>query len=139
MKSQPYINSILYQGGQVKALEIDKQNNLWIGTLKGLAVGTINEQNFQRYTIMDSLTVSIITALYCDPNGDMWIGNGSKGKKPGLIKYNAAKKNFRQVPALSGIIPKTMVMDSKGVLWIGTGQGLLSFKNDSIISTLNTG
>ena len=135
-EAQPYINSILYQGGQVKAMEIDKQNNLWIGTVEGLAVGTINEKNFQRYTIMDSLTVTNITALYCDPNGDIWIGIEPSGKKPGLIRYNSAKKDFRQVSVLPGIIPKTMIMDSKGVLWIGTGQGLLAFKNDSIISTL---
>ena len=135
-EAQPYINSILYQGGQVKAMEIDRQNNLWIGTVEGLAVGTINGQNFQRYTIMDSLTVSTITALYCDPDGNMWIGIEPRGKKTGLIKYNAVKKDFRQVSVLPGIIPKTMVMNSKGVLWIGTALGLLAFRNDSIISTL---
>ena len=136
MKPQPYINSILYQGGQVKAMEIDKQNNLWIGTVEGLAVGTINQQNFQRYTIMDSLTVSAITALYCDPSGNMWIGTEPRGKKTGLIKYNVDKKEFRQVSVLAGIIPRTMVMDTKGVLWIGTGQGLLALRNDSIFLTL---
>ena len=135
-ESQPYINSILYDRGQVKAMEIDKQNNLWIGTVEGLAVGTINERNFQRYTVMDSLTVANITALYCDPNGDIWIGIEPSGKKPGLIRYNSTAKDFRQVSVLPGIIPKTMIMDKKGVLWIGTGQGLLAFKNDSIISTL---
>ena len=135
-EAQPYINSILYEEGQVKAMEIDKQNNLWIGTVEGLAVGTINEKNFQRFTIMDSLTVTNITALYCDPNGDIWIGIEPQGKKPGLIRYNSAEKDFRQVSVLPGIIPKTMIMDRKGVLWIGTGQGLLAFKNDSIISTL---
>ena len=31
----------------VTALEIDKQNNLWIGTNDGVVIGTINEQNFQ--------------------------------------------------------------------------------------------
>jgi ligand-binding sensor domain-containing protein/serine phosphatase RsbU (regulator of sigma subunit) len=135
-EAQSYINSILYEEGQVKAMEIDKQNNLWIGTVEGLAVGTINERNFQRYTVMDSLTVANITALYCDPNGDIWIGIEPSGKKPGLIRYNSATKDFRQVSVLPGIIPKTMIMDRKGVLWIGTGQGLLAFKNDSIISTL---
>jgi ligand-binding sensor domain-containing protein/serine phosphatase RsbU (regulator of sigma subunit) len=135
-EAQPYINSILYRGGQVKAMEIDRQNNLWIGTVEGVAVGTINEQNFQRYTLMDSLTVSLITALYCDPNGDMWIGTEPRGVKPGLIKYNAVKKDFKPISALPGIIPKTMVMDGNGVLWIGTGQGLIAFKNDSVISTV---
>jgi ligand-binding sensor domain-containing protein/serine phosphatase RsbU (regulator of sigma subunit) len=135
-EAQPYINSILHRGGQVKALEIDKKNNLWIGTVEGVAVGTIYEQNFQRYTLLDSLTISLITALYCDPNGDMWIGTEPRGDKPGLIKYVAAEEDFKPVTTLPGIIPKTMVMDSKGVLWIGTGEGLLAFKNDSVISTV---
>jgi ligand-binding sensor domain-containing protein len=54
----------------------------------------------------------------------------------GLIKYDATKKVFKKVSALSGIILKTMVMDSKGILWIGTGEGLIAFRNDSIISTV---
>ena len=29
-----------------------------------------------------------------------------------------------------------MVMDGKGILWIGTGEGLIAFRNDSIISTV---
>ena len=135
-EAQPYINSILYRDFQVKALEIDKENKLWIGTNDGLAVGTINEQNFQRSTIIDRLTVHTITALYCDPNDDMWIGTEPLGKKPGLIRYNAANKSFKQISVLPGIIPKAMVMDNKGVLWIGTGQGVLALRNDSIIYTL---
>jgi ligand-binding sensor domain-containing protein/serine phosphatase RsbU (regulator of sigma subunit) len=135
-ESQPYINSILYRGGQVKALEIDKQNNLWIGTVDGVAVGTVNEQNFQRYTLLDSLTVSGITALYCDPHGDMWVGTEPRGEKPGLIKYNAAEKRFRPVGVLPGIIPRAITMDRKGILWIGTGEGLIAFRNDSVISTV---
>lgn len=135
-EAQPYINSILYKEGQVKAMEVDKQNNLWIGTVEGVAVGTINEQNFQRYTLMDSLTVSEINALYCDPNGDMWIGTEPRGGKPGLIKYNAAKKDFKPVSALPGIRPKALVMDGNGILWIGTNTGVIAFRKDSIISTL---
>ncbi|TAL61087.1 MAG: hypothetical protein EPN88_15095 [Bacteroidetes bacterium] len=135
-EAQPYINSILYRGGQVKAMEIDRQNNLWIGTVEGVAVGTINEQNFARYTLMDSLTVSLITALYCDPNGFMWIGTEPRGDKPGLIKCDIARKDFKPITVLPGIIPKTMVMDGKGILWIGTGQGLIAFRNDSVLSTV---
>jgi len=135
-EAQPYINSIPPTIDQVKALEIDRQNNLWIGTDLGVVKGTINEQNFHRYNGMDSLIVDIITTLYCDPNGDMWIGTEQRGDKPGLIKYNALKKVFKKVSALAGIIPKALVMDNKGVLWIGTGEGLIAFKNDSIISTV---
>jgi ligand-binding sensor domain-containing protein/serine phosphatase RsbU (regulator of sigma subunit) len=135
-ESQPYVNSILYRDFQVKALEIDAQNNLWVGTNDGIAVGTINQQNFTRRTLLDSLTVAGITNLYCDPHGDMWIGTERVGGKPGLIKYNASNKSFKRVPALFGVLPKAMVMDDKGVLWIGTGQGLIALKNDTIISSV---
>ncbi len=135
-ESQPEINSKLYREGQVKALEIDRDNNLWIGTVDGVTVGTINGQNFQNYNSMDSLIVGVISALYCDPNGDMWIGTERMGGRAGLIKYNADNDDFKRVPALSGIIPRTMVMDGEGVLWIGTGEGLLAFLNDSIISSI---
>jgi ligand-binding sensor domain-containing protein/serine phosphatase RsbU (regulator of sigma subunit) len=135
-ETQPYINSKLYSDEQVKSLEIDRQNNLWIGTNEGVAVGTINQQNFQRYTVMDSLTVTMTSALYCDPNGDMWIGNIKMGGKPGLIKFSASSKEFKRIPVLSGIIPKAFVMDRKGILWIGSGQGVLAFRNDSVISTI---
>jgi ligand-binding sensor domain-containing protein/serine phosphatase RsbU (regulator of sigma subunit) len=135
-ESQPYINSILPRLGQVTALEIDKQNNLWIGTVEGVAVGTINEQNFQRYTLMDSLTVFGITALYCDPHGDMWIGTEPRGGKPGLIKYISDKKDFVPIEALPGIIPKSLLMDREGTLWIGTGEGLIAYKGDSVLFTI---
>jgi ligand-binding sensor domain-containing protein/serine phosphatase RsbU (regulator of sigma subunit) len=135
-ESQPYINSTLPSGGQVTALATDSENNLWIGTQDGVDVGTIGEQNFQRYTLLDSLTVFLITSLYCDPQGDMWIGTEPRGGKPGLIKYNKRGKKFSQVTALTGITPKTMVMDDKGILWIGTSEGLLKFRNDSVQATL---
>jgi ligand-binding sensor domain-containing protein/serine phosphatase RsbU (regulator of sigma subunit) len=135
-EAQPYINSTLPREGQVTALEVDKENHLWIGTLEGVAVGTIGEQNFQRYTLLDSLTVSNITSLYCDPNGDMWIGAEPRGDKPGLIKYETGRKDFKPVNILRGINPKTMVMDKKGILWIGTGEGLLAFRNDSLLKTV---
>ncbi len=135
-EAQPYINSVLPRIDQVKAMEIDKQNNLWIGTVDGIAVGAINEQDFHLYNFLDSLLIDIITAIYCDPGGDVWIGAEPRGDKTGLIKFDAAKKEFKKVPALSGIIPKALAMDKKGILWIGTGEGLLAFKNDSIISTV---
>jgi ligand-binding sensor domain-containing protein/serine phosphatase RsbU (regulator of sigma subunit) len=135
-ESQPYVNSTLYRGGQVTAMEIDRQNHLWVGTLEGVVVGTIGENNFQRYTLLDSLTVSRITALYCDPKGNMWIGTEPKPGKPGLIRYDQAKQHFYPVTALPGIFPKSFIMDRNGTLWIGTGEGLLAFRNDSVLYTV---
>jgi ligand-binding sensor domain-containing protein/serine phosphatase RsbU (regulator of sigma subunit) len=137
-EAQPYINSILPRQDQVTALEIDKENNLWIGTLEGIAVGTINEQNFFRTTILDSLTIFGITSIYCDPDGNMWVGTEPRGNKPTLFKYTASSKTFKQIKAFPRIKPTTMALDSKGVLWVGTIEGLLAFRNDSIISTVTS-
>jgi ligand-binding sensor domain-containing protein/serine phosphatase RsbU (regulator of sigma subunit) len=135
-ESQPEINSSLYTGGQVKSLEIDRKNNLWIGTVDGVAVGTIGQQNFRRFNFLDSLIIKTITVLYCDPVGNMWIGAESMGDKPGLMKYTASNDSFKRIPKLYGTIPKAIVMDKKGTLWIGTSEGLLGYRNDSIISTV---
>src|SRR5450759_3573740 len=135
-EAQPNINSNIPNPQQVKALEIDRQNNLWIGTVEGVVVGNIKKQSFRHVQLMDSVIVNIITTLYCDPNGNMWIGTVPKGDKPGLFKFNSAKNVYKKVSALSGITPKAVVMDKKGVLWIGTSEGLLEFRNDSIVSTV---
>jgi ligand-binding sensor domain-containing protein/serine phosphatase RsbU (regulator of sigma subunit) len=140
-ESQPYINSRLPRDGQVKALEIDNQNHLWIGTNEGYAVGTINENNFERYISIDSINASIVTALYCDPKGMMWMGTEPVTGKSGLIRCNPVTGKAKSIPTPPGIIPKNMVMDRNGVLWVGTGEGLLGFRNDSLIATVdqNTG
>lgn len=136
-ESQQDINSTLYVGGQVKALEIDKRNYLWIGTPDGVSVGSINDNNFKRYNFLDSLMVTEITALQCDQDGNMWIGTELMGGKPGLLKYTVKDDTFRRVDALSGIIPRALAMDKNNVLWIGTNEGVKAFKNDTIIATLS--
>jgi ligand-binding sensor domain-containing protein/serine phosphatase RsbU (regulator of sigma subunit) len=140
-EAQPNINSTLDRTEQVTAMEIDKDNNLWVGTPDGVSVGTINEQNFKRFNSMDSVILGLISALYCDPAGNIWIGtermSGKGIVEPGLIKYNSVSKDFKRVHALLGIKPKALVMDKKGILWIGTSEGLKAFRNDSIIMTIN--
>jgi ligand-binding sensor domain-containing protein/serine phosphatase RsbU (regulator of sigma subunit) len=136
-EAQSNINSNYFpEIKQVTAMEIDHQNQLWIGTLDGVTFGTIGEDNFQRQFVLDSITLSRITALYCDPSGDVWIGADVSAEKPGLFKYDNAKKLFYAVPALRGIIPKTLVMDGRKTLWIGTGEGLIGFRNDSVVANI---
>ena len=47
------------------------------------------------------------------------------GGKPGLIKYNSANKDFKAVPAFSGIIPKAIVMDIKVYYGLVPVKGLM--------------
>jgi ligand-binding sensor domain-containing protein/serine phosphatase RsbU (regulator of sigma subunit) len=135
-ESQPYVNSSLYKDQMVTALEIDRQNHLWVGTLDGVSVGTIGENNFQRNISFAKTNVNTVTVLYCDPKGDVWIGTEAKPGKPGLVRFNPSKQEFFPVTKLPGLIPKALLMDKKGILWIGTGEGLLAYKNDSLLYTI---
>jgi ligand-binding sensor domain-containing protein/serine phosphatase RsbU (regulator of sigma subunit) len=129
-EAQPNINSTLPRTGQITAMEIDKLNNLWIGTVEGVVIGTIYKQNFQRYNVLDSLTVFGITALYCDPKGNMWIGTEARGANPTLIRYDNVKKHFKLVSAFTGIKPTAISMDENGVLLIGTDNDGIFFLKD---------
>ena len=137
-ESQAYINSRFPPNHlAVTAMEIDHKNNLWIGTVEGLIAGTVNEENFIRRIAIDSVTINrTITALYNDPNGNMWIGIEPSGDKPTLFFYEPGKEKFSPVYVFSGITPVSMAMDGKGVLWIGTNDGVRALKNDSIVYSI---
>ncbi|HLN56803.1 MAG TPA: two-component regulator propeller domain-containing protein [Bacteroidales bacterium] len=138
-EAQPFVNSYFPTNlGMVTAMEIDRKNNIWIGTVDGVIRGTIGAENFQRIISMDSLTVARITALYSDPSGDVWIGTEPRANSPTLIRYIANKDEFRTIPAFTGVKPTSMVMDKKGVLWIGTNEGLRAFRNDSVFLSIST-
>lgn len=137
-EAQPYINSYFPSVGQVTAMEIDRKNNIWIGTVDGVIRGTIGAENFGRIINMDSLTVNWITALYCDPAGDVWIGTEPSGNRPTMIRYMAGKDEFTTVPAFSDIKPTSMVMDRKNILWVGTNEGIRAFRNDSVLMSITT-
>ena len=97
----------------------------------------MGQSDFKRYNFLDSLIIGPISVLYNDPRGNMWIGAESMGGKPGLMKYTTADDKFRRIPKLSGTVPKALVMDKKGILWIGTSEGLIGLRNDSIIITVS--
>jgi ligand-binding sensor domain-containing protein/serine phosphatase RsbU (regulator of sigma subunit) len=127
---QKEINAEHFTNDRMTAMELDRQNRLWLGTDEGVIVGA-GEHYLN--SLMGSFTIGSVTSLFCDPTGNMWIGAEPGFKKPGLIKYDVQKKEFLPIYTLSGIIPRAMDMDADGVLWIGTNEGLKAFKNDSII------
>ncbi|HEX2968720.1 MAG TPA: two-component regulator propeller domain-containing protein [Bacteroidales bacterium] len=134
-EAQPEINSRMPNFLQVTAFEIDKRNNLWIGTSDGVMAGTIGQDNFVRRIVLDSLTVTGITALYNDPSGIMWIGIEPSGSKPTLFKYEPAKDRFSRIKSFTGLKPISMTYGN-GILWVGTNEGIRGLRNDSIVSIL---
>lgn len=113
----------------ISAMEIDKSNRLWIGTHDGLLRFDINHSKIERISNETGLVGNDISAIYCDPQNQLWVG---AYVKDGISKITGDNniENFRLGEAVT---PSCMVKDSKGKLWIGTkGHGVFLLKNDSV-------
>ncbi len=126
-----YLNMNLYRPTEqhVKALEVDQENNLWIGTFYGLGFWDIKRKNGRMYTQIDGLAGNNIKSLYCDSEGVLWIGSD---QKKGLTRYNPENDQFEILNLGVEIIPVSIIEDLDGKIWIGTSTGLYMYHNDSI-------
>ena len=123
------INNNLYRDGNITALEVDNDNNIWIGNNEGLAFWDVKQEVLTTYTQEKGLAGNLITALFRDSKGNIWIGTD---RKSGLTKYDPVQKKFTIINLGSEIIPKTITETPDGRLWIGTVAGLYAVDNDTI-------
>jgi diguanylate cyclase (GGDEF)-like protein len=105
----------------VQTIYYDHQRHeLWVGTYQGVSHFIIHENRFVNYTVKnDNLSNPIIIAIEKDLEGYVWLGtmNGLNrlDTKDGTVKqYDIPKETVR-----------SLFMDSKGRLLIGTYDGLL--------------
>lgn len=127
------INNQLYylSRGDVSAMTINKFNHLYIGTYSGLLFFDINNNQFQVLTQIFGLAGNDITALYSEPNGDIWVGSRGKGisliSKDTILPYTIGQE----------ITPTCFLKTNEG-LWVGTeGIGAFLIKDKKIIKKLN--
>ena len=124
----PRINNNIPKGG-VTSLEIDKENNLWIGTIDGLIYYEIDNNAIARLTQTNGLVGNDISAIFCDSEGTLWIGSRGKGIT------SIQDTNFAVMPLENNLTPTSFIEDKSGKLWIGTeGQGLLVSDKSTIIN-----
>jgi len=133
-----------FYSGSFNNILLDKDNAIWAGSDIGLFYFDSSSdknlpelsQKFQ-YNPQDptSLSKNVITSLYLDDSGIVWIGaNGG-----GINTYDSGRKQFRHIKntyqskSLSYDKIRAMFEDSNGTLWIGTeggGLNMLTKKND---------
>jgi len=119
--------------GNISAVLIDSQNNLWFGTFNdgdNSARGVIrfDGENHTRFTTQDGLVWNQILSLFEDRKGNIWMGSGSGGRGgAGISRYDGSSfTNFTMADGLGYDDVMCLTEDHQGNIWIGTWPGGIS-------------
>ncbi|MBP4141321.1 T9SS type A sorting domain-containing protein [Flavobacterium sp. P4023] len=121
---------------RVNGTAFDKSGNLWVTTSRitnGLKVLKTNGQ-WQSYAmdgILDSAIDNNFGAIVIDKNGTKWLATSLDG----VVAFNESNNKFKKITMGSdtGNLPavnvRTIAVDNKNQLWIGTMKGLRVLPN----------
>ena len=108
----------------VSSFDIDKQNNLWIGTSEGLALVNKNQTTF--FTTADFLAHNKVNDVFVDHKDVIWIATSG-----GLSFFNGIEiRSLKESDGLINNEVQTIIEDSAKNLWIGTLGGLIRFNKE---------
>ncbi|HKG79307.1 MAG TPA: two-component regulator propeller domain-containing protein, partial [Pyrinomonadaceae bacterium] len=118
----------------IRDLLITRTGDYWVATSAGVArfnafAGT-SEPKFKAYVPTQRPDSEIITALYEDSSGIIWVGTGN-----GLFALREVAGDWKFEYVSLGekdeqLDITSMVEDSSGILWVGTEQGLFRRARD---------
>lgn len=121
----------------IRAFAEDLLGNIWIGTAAGFCYITKNNEivipeDTQKY----NLTKNMITSLFSDSSGRLWIMTSDES---GLYYYSGDKLyRYNDLDLLGNFYVTSMSQDSFGVLWLGLGIDGIACINQGEIKRLQT-
>ena len=118
---------------KIRAMCLDNNGDLWVGTFDGLNVLKKGTNQFVRYkkaaTGNDGLSDNSIRSLFIDQRGSLWVGAYYGGINHFDENYNRFT-NFHYAPSGNGLgvdVVSSFAEDPAGHLWIGTEGGGLNY------------
>ena len=124
--SVPLINNNIVQL-HVTSMDIDGEDNLWVGSFEGLIYYDISEEKVARLSQENGLRDNNISAVYADSKNRMWIGAVGNG----VTVINGS--DFIQLELPFEFTPRCFTEDKSGNIWIGTeGRGLLEYDPEQL-------
>lgn len=116
----------------VYSINEDKNNNLWIGTDRGLYKLSLKTKKVTNYTAKytDTKRWGTIYSIFFDDKDNMWIGTGENGLKKIDIEQNKIQSFFadeKNNSKLKSNSIRNVLQDSYGNIWIATEKGLSKY------------
>lgn len=100
----------------------ENEHALWLGTYQGVSKLDIEEDQFTNFTVEDNkLSNNVVVAIAKDQQGAMWFGT-----MDGLNRLDEETGNFINYP-VEGKVVRSLLLDSRGRLLVGTYEGLFIF------------
>ncbi len=98
----------------------NRHEGIWVATGSGLSYGTYADERWAWRTIALP-GIDVVKSLARDRDGNLWVAPDSPQLL--LLAPNGTRKSR---VALPNVIPWSVTVDSKGILWVGTNQGLFT-------------
>lgn len=143
------VRELNLDNANIRKLLLDSNNNLWIGSRKGLFRFDLNANNNDEFEIKNfnlqlnnltrsSTTTPIVLSLFEDYKGHIWIGTQGFG----LFSYDTAKNNFEWFHTKDGLQQETVNSINtvnNETIWIAGNKGISSFiKTKNLFKNYNT-
>lgn len=132
-----------YFSSSIKAINVDSQSGLWVGTNKGLFYVDPRTDSLFYFGMNEGLPSNLILDILEDGKNNLWVSTGA-----GLIKcmsavsdpHNFIIKQFNIHDGLQGVQFREYASykNKNGDLYFGGNQGFNIFSPDSIKSNLST-
>jgi ligand-binding sensor domain-containing protein/signal transduction histidine kinase len=106
------------KGERVMGLSMDRENNLWAGTNRGVV--RMENGKWSNVPMPAGTQLQNVTALAADNENGMWLFDARKG----LLDWaNGEISDFSNEPLLKGKIILAAQSDARGTVWFGLSQG----------------
>ena len=115
---ESYTESEGLAGDLVYDIVGNRQDGIWVATGNGLSLGTYRQDRWEWKTIALP-GVDVVKGLARDAAGNVWVAPDSSQ----LLQLSKSGVRKARI-ALPNVLPWSVTVDSTGVVWIGTNQGL---------------
>jgi signal transduction histidine kinase/ligand-binding sensor domain-containing protein len=117
-------------GMQVRAINTDREGNLWLGT-NGEGLVRFKDRPIRLFTKADGLPNNIPMAVLSKRDGTLWVGNNCGG----LSVFNGQRfKTYDERDGLANSCVWSLAEGKNGELWVGTwGGGLFRFTDGHFV------